>query len=87
MQAYQSVTLSSAYCFVATVIANSPFEKYRPDPADQPLLAYQNRVAAARLCLSSSIDHLSDTPTLTRFWRNRRHRQTGSRCGHHLSAA
>jgi hypothetical protein len=25
-------------------------------------------------------DHLSDTPTLTRFWRNRPHRLTGSRC-------
>jgi hypothetical protein len=25
-------------------------------------------------------DHLGDTPTLTRFWRNRPHRLTGSRC-------
>ena len=25
-------------------------------------------------------DHLSDTPTLARFWRNRPHRLTGSRC-------
>ena len=25
-------------------------------------------------------DHLSDTPALTRFWRNRPHRLTGSRC-------
>ena len=25
-------------------------------------------------------DHLSDTPTLARFWRNRTRRQTGSRC-------
>lgn len=25
-------------------------------------------------------DHLSDTPTLSRFWRNRPHRLTGSRC-------
>ena len=30
-------------------------------------------------------DHLSDTPTLARFWRNRPHRLTGSRC--HKSAA
>ena len=25
-------------------------------------------------------DHLSDTPTLARFWRNRPHRLTGFRC-------
>lgn len=25
-------------------------------------------------------DHLSDTPTLARFWRNRPHCLTGSRC-------
>jgi hypothetical protein len=31
-------------------------------------------------------DHLSDTPTLTRFWRNRPHRLTGSRC-HQSDAA
>jgi hypothetical protein len=27
-------------------------------------------------------DHLGDTPTLARFWRNRPHRLTGSRCPH-----
>jgi hypothetical protein len=32
-------------------------------------------------------DHLSDTPTLARFWRNRPHRLTGSRCWHPQSAA
>lgn len=31
-------------------------------------------------------DHLSDTPTLARFWRNRFHRLTGSRCYHSTSA-
>jgi hypothetical protein len=30
-------------------------------------------------------DHLSDTPTLSRFWRNRPNRLTGSRC--HQTAA
>lgn len=31
-------------------------------------------------------DHLGDTPTLTRFWRNRPHRLTGSRCYQSSSA-
>jgi hypothetical protein len=31
-------------------------------------------------------DHLSDTPTLTHFWRNRPHRLTGSRCYHSTPA-
>ena len=32
-------------------------------------------------------DHLSDTPTLAHFWRNRPQRLTGSRCQHHAAAA
>jgi hypothetical protein len=31
-------------------------------------------------------DHLSDTPTLARFWRNRPNRLTGSRCDHRTAA-
>lgn len=31
-------------------------------------------------------DHLSDTPTLARFWRNRPHRLTGSRCDRQAAA-
>jgi len=31
-------------------------------------------------------DHLSDTPTLARFWRHRPHRLTGSRCYHSPAA-
>jgi hypothetical protein len=31
-------------------------------------------------------DHLSDTPTLARFWRNRPHRLTGSRCDRQVAA-
>ena len=32
-------------------------------------------------------DHLSDTPTLAHFWRNRPQCLTGSRCQHHAAAA
>ena len=31
-------------------------------------------------------DHLGDTPTLARFWRNRPHRLTGSRCDRQVAA-
>jgi hypothetical protein len=31
-------------------------------------------------------DHLGDTPTLARFWRNRPHRLTGSRCDRQATA-
>jgi hypothetical protein len=40
----------------------------------------------AEAMLTLVADHLSDTPTLTRFWRNRPQRLTGSRCQHQIAA-
>jgi hypothetical protein len=36
----------------------------------------------AEALLTLTADHLSDTPTLTHFWRHRHHRLTGQRCYH-----